>query len=146
MRAIQGLRNGLRVPTEEEARGLEDLYDAEVRAADEEVGRLLRTLDESGLGNDTIVVLWADHGENMYQHADIPGDTRGFRNIFGHGYQLYDSLVRVPLIVRWPGRLPAGLRVTRPVGTVQIKDWLLTLLATRVGERPVVEFGDERPL
>lgn len=66
-------------------------YDKMARV-DEEVGRVLRELDEDGLAQDTLVMLWSDHGEGL---------PRAKRHV-------YDAGIRVPLIVRWPGRLAGG--------------------------------------
>ena len=74
-----------------------DLYDAEVAYLDFEIGRLFNHLGEQGLLEDTLVVLFGDHGENMTEH-DSWFDHAG----------LYDSVVHVPLLVWAPGRVPAG--------------------------------------
>ena len=72
-----------------------DLYDAEVAYLDFEIGRLFNHLGEHGLLDDTVVVLFGDHGENMTEH-DSWFDHAG----------LYDSVVHVPLILWAPGRVP----------------------------------------
>lgn len=90
------------------------LYDAEVRYLDD----CLRGLDElliaEGLYEDTLLVLFGDHGESLTEH-DIYWDHCG----------LYEASVQVPMIMRWPGRIPAGRRVT---GLVQQVDMMPTLL------------------
>ena len=73
-----------------------DLYDAEVAYLDFEIGRLFAHLGQCGLLEDTMVVLFGDHGENMTEH-DSWFDHAG----------LYDSVVHVPLILWAPGRIPA---------------------------------------
>lgn len=138
-------RNGAPI-TAEQAEGLEDLYDGEIRQVDEEVGRLLRALDESGLAKDTLVVLWADHGENMANAHELPWRTDELRNVFGHGYQLYDALVHVPLIVRWPERLPAGRVVTTPVSTTQVRDLIVRLLDAGGAPGDVLEPDRAEPI
>jgi hypothetical protein len=62
---------------------------------------MLARLDALGLRDDTIVVLTADHGEEFGEHGGI-----------GHGRSLYGEVVRVPLLLRWPGHLEAGRVVT----------------------------------
>jgi arylsulfatase A-like enzyme len=57
--------------------------------ADELVGEILRQLDDDGLADNTIVVLWSDHGEGLPRGKRWP----------------YDAGIRIPLIVRWPGGL-----------------------------------------
>lgn len=61
-------------------------------AADRRVGQLLTELEEDGLAEDTAVFLWSDHGEGLPRAKRWP----------------YDAGIRVPLIVRWPGRVGAG--------------------------------------
>ncbi len=65
---------------------------------DDNIGRFMRFLDESGLAENTIVVFTADHGEMLASH-----------NRFNKMVP-YEEAVNVPLIIRWPGRTPAGLR------------------------------------
>jgi len=90
------------------------MYDGEVRYVDDGVSQLLEALEEAGVAEDTLVLLTADHGESMYQH-----------DIFFDHHGLYECNVRVPLIIRWPGRAPAGRRVPH---LVQNQDLAPTLL------------------
>ncbi len=73
-------------------------YDGEVAFVDSQVERLLAALDRSGLAGQTLVVLLSDHGESLGEHGE---ET--------HGILLYDATLRVPLLFRLPGGLPAGL-------------------------------------
>lgn len=86
---------------------LSDLYDAAVRGADAEVGRLAAALRELGLDAGTLVVLTADHGESFLEHGTIL-----------HVQNLYDELLRVPLVVRWPGA--GARRAPEPVSLVDV--------------------------
>lgn len=91
--------------TGEERKRLLRGYYAAVTAMDAGVGRLLDRLDELGIGDDTVVVFTADNGMNMGHHG-----------IWGKGngtfpFNLFDTAVKVPFIVRWPGHVRAG-RVT----------------------------------
>jgi arylsulfatase A-like enzyme len=95
------IRKGALAVGEEERTYVRALYDGGVRSADTQVRRLLDALGESGLADDTVVVVTADHGE------DLGG--RDPRALGEHGHQLYDELLRVPLIVYhpradWPAR------------------------------------------
>ena len=74
-----------------------DLYDAEVAYLDFEINRIFEHLGERGLLEDTMVVLFGDHGENMTEH-DAWFDHAG----------LYDSVVHVPLILWAPGQIPVA--------------------------------------
>jgi arylsulfatase A-like enzyme len=100
------------------------LYKGEISYLDSEVGRLLALLDETGLRQQTLVVLVADHGESMTEKEIL----------FCHA-GLYNQVLHVPLVFSWPGRLPAGLRSEVPVSPVDILPTLLQLLDLRPPER-----------
>lgn len=91
-------------------------YDGEVAYADELVGRLLASLDERGLYDRATIVLLSDHGEGLGDHGEQ-----------GHGVFLYDEIVRVPFIVKLPGREAAGRRVADPVQHIDLVPTLLEL-------------------
>jgi len=74
-------------------------YYAMVSLVDDETGRILAALADLGLADETVVVFTSDHGEML-------GDHR----LMLKGPMLYEPAVRVPLILRWPARLPAGER------------------------------------
>ncbi|WP_051302005.1 sulfatase family protein [Salibacterium aidingense] len=92
------------------------LYDAEVRYLDEKIKELDEWLDHLGIKEETLLILFGDHGESLTEH-DIYWDHCG----------LYDTTVHVPLIMRWPGYIPAGKKVN---GLVQQTDLMPTLLET----------------
>jgi arylsulfatase A-like enzyme len=85
-------------------------YDAEIRYADEALGRFFARLRQLGRWDDTLVVVTADHGETLAE----PGHKR----YFAHGTITYDEVVRIPLVVREPrgehrlGPAAAGPAVT----------------------------------
>lgn len=93
---------------------LSDLYDAEVRSLDREIGTLLDRLRDSGLLDTTIVVIVGDHGEML-----------GENGLLDHGSGLHRAVLHVPLLVRFPGAFDAG-RVVRDV--VRIEDVAPTIL------------------
>ena len=76
---------------------LEDLYDACVRENDEDVGATVDALKELGLWESTIVVLTADHGEELIEHGQV-----GHASTNQAG-TLYEEILRIPLLVRVPG-------------------------------------------
>lgn len=106
---------------EQYRQSLIDLYDAEVAFTDEQFGHLLDDLTQRRLLDDAIVVLVADHGEEFYDHG-----------WWEHGKTLFREQLHVPLVIRFPGGLGAGVRVESPVHQVDI---LPTLLAAG-GLRP----------
>ena len=81
---------------------------------DAAIQRIFTALAARGLAENTIVVVNGDHGETLYDHECY----------FDH-HGLYEPTLMVPLILRFPGRLPAGRRVR---GYNQHKDLLPTLL------------------
>ena len=96
-------------------------YSADVAASDAAVGAFLDGLDRLGLARDTVVFLSSDNGP---EHRTAPwGSTGGLR---GAKLSLYEGGIRVPGIVRWPGRIPAGTVSDVPFGFV---DWLPTVCA-----------------
>ena len=92
-----------------EQQTLHDFYDAEIRYQDEQLGRLLAALEQSGTLDNTLVIIAADHGESHGDHQ-----------YFGHSFVVYQELVHVPLVIRYPERLPAGKRVQTNVSTRRI--------------------------
>ncbi len=68
------------------------LYGQQVEFVDHHIGRLLEGLSQRELLADTLIVVTADHGEELWDHGS-----------FGHGHHLYEELIRVPLLVAGPG-------------------------------------------
>ena len=93
-------------------------YDGEVAYADAQVGRLLAWLDRSRRRADTLVIVTSDHGEGLGDHGESE-----------HMLFVYDSTLRVPLLISWPGRLPAGARIRGQFRSVDLLPSLLELLA-----------------
>jgi arylsulfatase len=100
-RFFQDVNQHRRAFSEDEREHLVRLYDGNLAFADQELGALVRALAEQGLLEKTVVIVAADHGEELLEHGWI-----------GHNVQVYEPTVRVPLIVRFPkGSGPAGTRV-----------------------------------
>jgi len=89
-------------------------YDGAVAYMDACIQSIFTALDSLGIAEETIVVVNADHGETLYDHECW----------FDH-HGIYDNTLRVPLIIRYPGKVPAGLRVP---GYCQHKDLMPTLM------------------
>jgi arylsulfatase A-like enzyme len=83
---------------------------------DRNVGRLLRALEEGGIAADTIVVFSSDHGEMFGAHGRVQKLT------------FYEEAARVPFLVRWPGRVPAGSVRDACLGTPDILPSVLGLM------------------
>lgn len=89
-----------------------DRYDGEIAFTDQHIGRVLDALDATGLAEDTIVLLTADHGEEFGDHGGVD-----------HGHTLYRELLDVPLILRAP-----GFEARRVEDLVRLTDVSATLL------------------
>ena len=72
-------------------RKLSQLYDADLRTMDDRLGDLLDVLESAGILDDSLVVLASDHGENLGEFGKV-----------GHQFSVFDSVVSVPLVVRYP--------------------------------------------
>ncbi len=92
------------------------LYDAGVEATDFQVGRLVDKLEALGVLDDTLVVVMSDHGEEFRDHGR-----------FIHS-QIYEEIVRVPLIFRWPSVIGAMGESLDPVALVDVMPTILDLL------------------
>lgn len=113
---IHGIYTGeLQLPSPpQDVHYIKALYDSEVSYVDRHIGELLDSLDPEVLSN-TIIVLTADHGEELFDHG-------GWK----HGQSLYEEQIHVPLIFRWDGHIQPG---TRLPGTVRLVDLVPTLAA-----------------
>lgn len=96
---------------------LVNLYDGEVAYFDDNFGKLVAELRRLELLDDTLIIVTADHGEEF-----------GERGIGGlHGHTLYNEQLRVPLIMRWPAKIPAGTVVNDNVSIVDIMPTVLAM-------------------
>lgn len=98
------------------------LYGASVRWVDALVGRLVAKLPE-----DTIVIVLADHGENLGEHDYF----------FSHGGEVWEQAIHVPMVVRWPGRFAPGTRVEGLTSVAAVRE----LLEQATGLAPVAELA-----
>ncbi len=98
-----------------------DEYDAELRYTDHQVGRLLDSLSATGLDPDTLVIIVGDHGEGLMEHG-----------ILSHALVLYEEAVRIPMLLRWPGKIPPGQVIEAPVSLVDVTPTILGLLGLAV--------------
>ena len=110
------------------------VYAAMVRSVDRSVGRVLQTLREEGLDDNTIVIFTSDNGGLSRVTKNAP-----LRE--GKGAP-YEGGIRVPLIVRWPGQIPAGTASQQPVS---VQD-LFPTLAAAAGLGRLVDLRDDHGL
>ncbi|MCC6490421.1 MAG: sulfatase-like hydrolase/transferase [Candidatus Hydrogenedentes bacterium] len=99
-------------------------YDAEIAQADEGVARLVEALRAHSVYDNTLTILTADHGESLGEHGEKT-----------HAIFIYDATVHVPLLFRWPGRMPAGSVYEGPVRCVDLMPTVLAALGVPGADR-----------
>jgi arylsulfatase A-like enzyme len=104
------------------------LYDGEIRFTDLYLGKVLDELRGAGLLDQTLVVVTSDHGDEFFEHGDK-----------GHRKTLYDDTVLVPLVIRYPPRVPMGAVVEQPVRLMDLAPTMLSL----AGVTPPAGFGSQ---
>jgi len=93
------------------------LYDGEIRYTDTYVSKLLNAFARFCILDRTFVVIFGDHGDEFYEH----GRT-------GHAHTLYNELIHVPLILRWPSMIPKSKRIDELASQVDIMPTILDYL------------------
>jgi arylsulfatase A-like enzyme len=108
------------------------LYDAEIRFTDEHLGRILDALRARGMLDGALVIVTADHGEEFFEHGSK-----------GHQQTLFDEVLRVPLVMSWPGRIAPGTLVEDQVRLVDLMPTILRAAGAR--KVPVTQGRDLTP-
>jgi len=93
------------------------LYDGEVSFADQELGRLLDAMTNAGQMDNTIVVLTADEGQSLYDNG-----------VWFHPNILYNTVIRAPLIISWPGSIPQGIEIDSVTRGVDVMPTILEMM------------------
>jgi arylsulfatase A len=123
-------------PEKDPEKPLNATYAAMVTRLDRNIGRLLDAIDAQGLANHTLVVFTSDHGATFESGnqgtSDFHDSNRPFR---GQKRTLWEGGIRVPAVVRWPGRVPAGVTSE---AVVHMTDLFPTLYFATVEARPDV--------
>ena len=109
--------------TEADFEILRACYDGALASIDEEIGYLVDRLLKRGILDRTLLIVTSDHGENI-------GDHR----LMSHAYSLHDTLIHVPLIIRYPTGFPKGERVTSHVQLTDVFPTILDVLQVEVPE------------
>lgn len=109
----------------EDAPGIRALYDGEIRVLDDYVGRVVEMLEGQGKLDDTLIIIISDHGEELMERGHV-GHTSC--NLMG---TLYDECLHVPLIMRCPKKLPAGVVIENQVSHVDLMPTIFELLGLK---------------
>lgn len=97
-------------------------YDGEVSFVDAQVGRILKVLDETKLAEKTVVIVTSDHGEAFGEHGMIR-----------HGFEVWEELVHVPLLVHVPGSVPKRISARRSL--IDVAPTILEALEIKVEDQ-----------
>jgi len=111
--------------SEDDKKALRGLYDEEISFTDENIGRLVAYLDEAGIRDETLIVITADHGEELTERGAV-----------GHTKNLYDELTRVPFIFNMPQKIKPR-RVKEPVSTIDLFPTIMGMLGEKIGSEMV---------
>jgi arylsulfatase A-like enzyme len=125
---------GKGLPVERASAPAKDMYDGGIVYSNQLLGRVVEALRARGLLDQTVLVVLADHGEILGERGDY----------FGHGPTLYQESIGVPLLVRYPPRIPAGVRVAQPVSTLGVFATILDLAG--IEAPPTLQVGSLVPL
>ncbi len=99
-------------------------YDSEINYVDEKIAEILYTLEEIGIVEDTLIILTSDHGENMTEHELYFGHTG-----------VYETIIHIPLILRWPGKFPQGKKIKTMVQHTDYAPTILDILKVSSGKQ-----------
>jgi arylsulfatase A-like enzyme len=113
---LERIKAGQFVPDERDRKRLHALYCGEVTYHDDALRTFWEALAAEGVAADTLLIVTADHGEEFFEHGKV-----------GHGHSLFQELLHVPLLVRFPG-IPAPRRVPAYVGLTDIAPTVIDLL------------------
>jgi arylsulfatase A-like enzyme len=92
------------------------LYDGEIRFTDDTIKQILEKLAARGRSGNTVVIITGDHGDGFFEHG-----------VCGHQTTLFDEVVRVPLILWWPDRIPASARIVDQARIIDVMPTILSL-------------------
>ncbi len=101
----------------EQVSEIKDLYDGAIVYTDDNLGRVLKELDQRGLATETVVAVVGDHGEAFGEH-DL---------YFTHDFTLYDEVLKVPLVIRYPERVSSETTVAQQVRVMDLAPTLVEL-------------------
>jgi hypothetical protein len=90
-------------------RASRELYQAEILEFDHYFGEFIRKLKVMGLYDSSMIIFMSDHGEEFYEH-----------NAWTHGHSLYNELIKIPLIIKFPHNEYKGVEISEDVGIIDI--------------------------
>jgi len=132
------------------------VYAAMIEHVDDSIGDLMKTVDTMGLSDNTIFIFYSDNGGVDNRFDNIPLVTGRGKNAYPAGHPLtfvatsnaplragkgtlYEGGIRVPLIIRWPGKVPAGTTSEALVSSVDFYPTFLDLVQGQAPENQVLD-------
>ncbi|GGF40957.1 sulfatase [Echinicola rosea] len=107
------------------------VYAAMVKSLDENVGKVVATLDSLGISGNTLVIFTSDNGGLMGNPSHLITNNTPLRSQKGYPYE---GGIRVPTIMRWPGKIPQGKETASPMITMDIIPTILNYVDGEVAE------------
>jgi len=98
------------------------LYGQTLRQQDAKIGKVLMKLDELGLRDNTLIVITADHGDELMEHGFIGHASTSWDTT------VYDDLINIPMMYVLPGKVPQGKRIDTQVRTIDVMPTVLDIL------------------
>jgi len=102
------------------------LYDGALLGLDAQLGKVTKALARAGVANDTLLVVTSDHGEAFREHG----------HMFHGGDNLYEEVLRVPLVMTWANGIEAGTVVTEPAQLIDVMPTLMEFAGIRQLDGP----------
>jgi arylsulfatase A-like enzyme len=91
-------------------------YDGEIRFTDDHLGAVIDKLKALGLFDKTLIILTSDHGDEFFEHGGK-----------GHAHTLFDELIKIPLVMRYPEKIPSGRKIENQVRIIDIMPTVLDI-------------------
>ena len=132
----------------------EQVYFGAVTQLDHALGRLFKYLEDKGLSENTLIVFTSDNGPELMEGALIPDDralpwgkiyTRGSTAFRDRKHDIYEGGIRVPAIIKWPGKVEPTTTSHVPVSTLDFFPTFCSIAGVTLPENIQLDGGDFRP-
>ncbi|NQS88230.1 sulfatase-like hydrolase/transferase [Patescibacteria group bacterium] len=111
---------------ENKVRAFREVYQAEILEFDHYFGEFIRKLKAMGLYNSSMIIFMSDHGEEFYEHK-----------AWTHGHSLYNELIKIPLIIKFPHNEYKGVEISEDVGIIDIFPTILEACEVKFNSKSV---------
>jgi arylsulfatase A-like enzyme len=120
---VEKMAGGARPTTAADRKRILAIYDSTVSYNDHQLGRVIEALKEKKLYDDTMIVITADHGEELWDYGKV-----------GHGCSLKQELIAVPLIIHYPPLFGRGVRVMQGTNVLSVMPTILDAIGATIPE------------